>query len=58
MKRKILVAVLAGIITLAVLLVWRKFLPQLALVSGIAVGAFVYTLQSTVERLRDLYRHR
>jgi len=52
--RRLLWAVLAGAAALLVATVWRGYRPELAVVTGIAVGAFVFAVLGTVERMRSL----
>lgn len=56
MSRAVLWPVLAGMVTTAVLVVWRNFFWQHALIVGIGAAALVYTGIRTVQRLRELYR--
>jgi len=51
--RGLLWAVLAGAAALLVATVWRGYRPELAVVTGIAVGAFVFAVLGTVERMRS-----
>lgn len=55
MTRLILGGVLAGGATTAVLILWRGFFWQHALIIGIGVVALVYTTVRTIERLRNLH---
>lgn len=58
MRLRIVAAVAVGIATLAVLMAWRSFPWQLALMVGTGASVLVYTTTGTVERLRDIYRGR
>lgn len=57
MSRTVLWPVLAGVATTAVLVLWRNFFWQHALIVGLGVAALVYTAIRTVQRLREMYRH-
>ena len=56
MSRTLLWPVLAGAATTAVLVLWRNFFWQHALIVGFGVAALVYTGIRTVQRLRELHR--
>ena len=49
-------AFLAGILVAAVLILWRGFFWQHALIIGIAVVALVYSTGRTIDRLRNIHR--
>lgn len=57
MSRILLWAVLAGVLVTALLVVWRGFFFQHALIIGIGVAALVYTGFRTYENLRNLHKH-
>jgi len=52
--RRLVWAVLAGAAALLVAALWRGYRPELAVVTGVAVGAFVFAVLGTVERMRPL----
>lgn len=56
MSRAVLWPIATGALTVFVLIYWRHFFWQHALIVGIGIGALVYTAIRTVERLRNLYR--
>jgi len=56
MSRLLICAVVVGVSTTALLLFWRGFFWQHALIIGIAAAALVYTSVRTYERLRNLYK--
>lgn len=56
MSRVVIWAVLSGAGATALLVLWRDFSWQYALIIGIAVAALVYSGFRTVDRLRDLHR--
>jgi len=58
LRLRIVAAAITGLVTLTVLMVWRGFPWQLALMVGIGAAVLIYTTTGTVERLRDLYRGR
>ena len=55
--RRILFAFGAGVIMVLVLVFWRHFFWQHAMLIGLAVTALVYSILRTAERMRDFYRH-
>ncbi len=57
MSRILLWPVLAGVLVAVVLVVWRGFFFQHALIIGIGVAALVYTGLRTYENLRNLHKH-
>ena len=57
MTRIVIWPVLVGVVTASVLILWRSFFWQHALIIGIAAAALVYTGIRTVQRLKDLYKH-
>jgi hypothetical protein len=56
-SRILLWPVLAGVLVAVVLVVWRGFFFQHALIIGIGVAALVYTGLRTYENLRNLHKH-
>ena len=58
MRTRIVAAAIVGLITLTVLMAWREFPWQLALLVGVGAAVLIYTTTGTVERLRDIYRGR
>lgn len=52
--RRLLGAVLAGAAGLLAGAVWRGYPPELAVVTGVALGALVFAVLGTVERMRSL----
>lgn len=56
MKRRIFTSLFAGTVTWIALIVWRHFFWHHALIVGIAVAALVYSIFSTADRLRQIYR--
>jgi len=56
MSRAVLWPVFAAAATTTVLVLWRNFFWQHALIVGIGVGALVYTGIRTVQRLRELHK--
>lgn len=57
MTRIVFCAVLCGAVTVAILVTWRGFFWQHALIVGIGVAALVYTAIRTVHRLKDIHKH-
>ncbi len=56
MSRTILWPLVVGVATIAVLVLWRNFFFQHALIVGIGASALVFTGIRTVQRLRELHR--
>ena len=56
MKRRVVVSMAAGIAMIALLVFWRGFFIEHAVLTGIAVMALVYSIQRAADRMRDLYR--
>jgi hypothetical protein len=56
MKSRMVWAFVAGGITVAVLLVWRDFFWQHAVLIALAVTALVYSAFGAVDRLRRLHQ--
>jgi hypothetical protein len=54
--RRILWSLALGLAVYAITLYWRDFPPRLALLSGVSVSIFIYSLLQASERLRRLYR--
>jgi len=57
MSRLVLWPALVGALTTLLLVVWRDFFWQHALIIGIGAAALVYSSIRTVQRLKDLYKH-
>lgn len=55
-RLKAVLAVVATVLTFALLFVWRGFFVQHAALVALAVGALVYTTLGTTERLGRTYR--
>lgn len=55
---KLILAVAAAIVTLAITHFWREFPLRLALISGVAVGVLVFATLQTSARLGNIYRRR
>lgn len=58
MTKRVAWAFVTGAVTVAVLLVWRHFFWQHAVLIGLAVTALVYSAFGAVDRLRQLHRRR
>jgi xanthine/uracil permease len=58
LRSRLALSVIVALATVAVLMLWRSFVWQLALLVGIGAAVLVYSTTGTVERLRDLYRER
>ena len=56
MTRTVIVAVLLGALTVAVLVLWRGFFFRHAMIVGLGVTALVYSIFRTSERLKSLHR--
>ena len=56
MRKTVLGALVAGVAVTALLIVWRDFFWQHALIIGIAVTALVYTTSRTIENLRNIHK--
>lgn len=54
--RRILLPIGAGLIMVLVLVSWRHFFWQHAVLIGLAVAALVYAILRTADRLREFYR--
>ena len=54
--KRVLLCAAAGLVAIVVLVLWRGFFLQHAVLIGIAVMALVYSVLRTAERLRDLHR--
>jgi hypothetical protein len=55
---RLVLSTVVALATLAVLMLWRSFAWQLALLVGVGAAVLVYSTTGTLERLRDLYRRR
>jgi ABC-type methionine transport system permease subunit len=56
MIRQFSVPLLAGIVVMVALVLWRHFFWQHAAIIGLAVAALVYSARSTIQRLREMYK--
>ena len=56
MIRQFSIPLLAGILVMVVLVLWRGFFWQHAAIIGLAVAALVYSARGTIQRLREMYR--
>lgn len=56
MIRQISIPLLAGIVVMVVLVLWRGFFWQHAAIIGLAVAALVYSARGTIQRLRKMYK--
>jgi len=56
MIRQFLTPLLAGIVVMLVLVLWRGFFWQHATIIGLAVAALVYSARGTIQRLREIYK--
>ena len=56
MIRQFLIPLLAGIVVMLVLILWRDFFWQHAAIIGLAVAALVYSARGTIQRLREIYK--
>lgn len=52
MKKRVLWAAAGGVVMTGVLIVWRGFFPQHALIVGFGVTALIYSAFGAVERMR------
>lgn len=57
MSRLVLWPILIGTLATVLLVVWRDFFWQHALIIGIGAAALVYSSIRTVQRLKDLHKH-
>ncbi len=57
MSRVVLWSFLSGAVTVALLVYWRGFFWQHAMIIGIGVAALVYTSFRTIRNLKDLHKH-
>ena len=57
MFKSVVLPVVAGALAAALLILWRNFFWQHALIIGIGVAALVYTGFRTYENLRNLHKH-
>ena len=51
-----MIPLVAGIVVMLGLVVWRGFFWQHAAIIGVAVAALVYSARGTMQRLREMYR--
>lgn len=56
MIRHFAIPLVAGIVVMLGLVVWRGFFWQHAAIIGLAVAALVYSARGTIQRLREMYR--
>jgi len=56
MIRHFAIPLVAGIVVMLGLVVWRGFFWQHAAIIGLAVAALVYSGRGTMQRLREMYR--
>ncbi len=56
MIRQFLIPLLAGIVVMLTLVLWRNFFWQHAAIIGLAAAALVYSARGTVRRLHDVYK--
>ena len=57
MLKTVVLPVLAGALATVLLILWRGFFWQHALIIGVAVAALVYTGFRTYDNLRNLHKH-
>ena len=57
MSKLVLWPLLIGGLTTLVLVVWRDFFWQHALIIGVGAAALVYSSIRTVQRLKDIHKH-
>lgn len=50
------IPLLAGVLVMVVLVLWRGFFWQHAAIIGLAVAALVYSARGTIQRLREMYK--
>ena len=56
MIRQFVIPLMAGVVVMVILVLWRGFFWQHAAIIGLAVAALVYSARGTVQRLRGMYR--
>lgn len=56
MIRHFAIPLVAGIVVMLGLVVWRGFFWQHAAIIGVAVAALVYSARGTMQRLREMSR--
>ncbi|MGB5660569.1 MAG: hypothetical protein WBO54_13895 [Thermoanaerobaculia bacterium] len=56
MIRQFSIPLLAGVLVMVVLVLWRGFFWQHAAIIGLAVAALVYSARGTIQRLREMYK--
>lgn len=56
MIRQFAIPLVAGIVVMLGLVVWRGFFWQHAAIIGLAVAALVYSARGTLQRLREMYK--
>jgi len=57
MSKLVLWPFLIGALTTLILVVWRDFFWQHALIIGVGAAALVYSSIRTVQRLKDIHKH-
>ena len=57
MSKLVLWPFLIGALTTLILVFWRDFFWQHALIIGVGAAALVYTSIRTVQRLKDIHKH-
>jgi len=56
MIRQFSIPLLAGVLVMVVLVLWRGFFWQHAAIIGLAIAALVYSARGTIQRLREMYK--
>lgn len=56
MIRQFSIPLLAGVLVMVVLVLWRGFFWQHAAIIGLAVAALVYSARGTIQRLCEMYK--
>lgn len=56
MTWKFLIPLLAGIVVMFILVLWRGFFWQHAAIIGLAVAALTYSARGAIERLRAMHK--
>ena len=57
MTKTVLWPVVAGALAVVVLVTWRNFFWQHALMAGIGIAALVFIAFRTVDQLKNLHKH-
>ena len=58
LRLRIVLSLVGAVLTVTLLMLWRGFPWQLALMVGLGAAVLIYSSTGTFERLRDLYRER